>query len=79
MSREEEIRARADAASNGPWWYDGRDIFHKPTGSNMDQIVIPLPLTWHESQAVPDADAEFIAHAREDIPWLLDQLDKPRL
>jgi hypothetical protein len=71
MSRLDEIEARAEAASNGPWWFDGRDIFHKPSDSNLDAIVIPLPLTWHETQAVARADAEFVAHARDDIPWLI--------
>lgn len=47
----------------GPWWYDGRDIFHKPDDNNLDQIVIPLPLTWHESQRVPDTTARLVVEA----------------
>ena len=72
--RVAEIRKREQEASNGPWWYDGRDIFHKKHGTNLDAIIVPLPETWHKTQAVPDADAEFIAHARDDIPWLLSEL-----
>ena len=74
LNRLAEIRKREQEASNGPWWYDGRDIFHKKYGTNLDAIIVPLPETWHKTQAVPDADAEFIAHARDDIPWLLSKL-----
>jgi hypothetical protein len=45
------------------WWYDGRDIFHRPDGTNMQQIVIPLPETWHESQRVPDSVARLVVEA----------------
>ena len=77
MSRVDEIRARAEAATRGPWsaiegpgehWYvcdEGESIasISANDGSNEDQR---------------QPDAEFIAHAREDIPWLLAELDKAR-
>ena len=61
------IRARADAATPGPWrtWNDGH------VGSPTVHIgggVMPTPGS-DPAQRMPDA--EFIAHARTDIPALL--------
>jgi len=52
--RIEEIKARCEAATPGPWdiILNGHNIKVERTPANID----------------------FIAHAREDIPWLLDQL-----
>ena len=75
MSREAEIRARVDAATPGPWrWLD-------------DQQVCPVLIagsreSWQplvgggfpgdgEAVIVRKDDARFIAHAREDVPYLL--------
>lgn len=66
MTRADEIRTRAEKATPGPW-----------------------KITW-PSEEVEDADGrlvaadarqnsdntEFIAHAREDIPWLLAERDR---
>src|SRR5688500_14177874 len=56
----EEIEKRAEAATPGPWW------------------VSPNPEQWVESEHdYPPSrlqDAEFIAHAREDIPALIESL-----
>jgi hypothetical protein len=66
--RLKQIRERAEKAASGPWepecWNDWQDE------SN------PVPLLHLKSPyifATAD-DFEFIAHAREDIPWLLEQL-----
>lgn len=66
-----EIQARADAATAGPWELaspraDGRNAVQK-TGIDL----YGKPVTeWIILDTHPE-DAEFIAHAREDIPKLL--------
>ncbi len=67
MDSIEHIRARAAAASAGPWRRHGADVW--VDGS-------PQPLLRGrdgsgESREQADADAEFVAHAREDIVSLL--------
>lgn len=70
-----EIRARADKATAGPW------VFCKDSASKFWCWIIALtPYPWnaicqHKSS---DADAEFIAHARTDIPALLEEVDRLR-
>lgn len=70
------IRARVEAATSGPWildpergdnpvrvWTDGDvDYFGE---ANSDYTIA--------YNIVPE-DADFIAHARDDIPWLLERL-----
>jgi hypothetical protein len=66
------IKARADAATPGPW--KARTEYpqtvtsptYGPDSSDEDAWVISTSLTHR-----PDADAEFIAHARTDVPALL--------
>ena len=73
--RLDQIEARANAATEGPWktTYEEADQWHSITGS-------PYPLgggLWadHPEVATVDqedeADAEFIAHARTDVPALV--------
>ncbi len=78
--RVAEIRKRAEAATEGPWNAgdytdlpddEGCGITAGPEGTIEERIIayaIEYPWTTPESCT---ADAEFIAHAREDIPWLL--------
>lgn len=71
MKRLEEIKARADAATPGPWDTNGYTIFSTPLeekGFYLGDICFV--------ESVDNNDLEFIAHAREDIPYLLDMLDK---
>lgn len=81
-----EIRARVEKATQGPWTatagYDGgatvaimRDWRDWREGYGGGASVLG-PEAWiHSAQKhQPDANAEFIAHAREDIPYLLDLL-----
>lgn len=73
-TRIEEIGARAEAATKGPWEvsidYSGPESgscetgYARVFGPGADEIV---EYTHRE-------DCEFIAHARADVPWLLDQL-----
>ena len=68
------IRKQADNATEGPWEHEpppgpGEDpmrpicVYPKEDGGTL-AYVQPL-----------EADAEFIAHARTDVPWLLEQVE----
>lgn len=74
-----EIRERAEAASPGPWerglnewavqissvfWGDGRLLAEMNILNEADMVD---PVAYERSEP----NAEFIAHAREDVPWLL--------
>lgn len=66
--REAEIRAREQAATEGPWEPD--------RFSNGDRTPLAMPTESHGYFL--RADAEFIAHARQDIPWMLERIDTVR-
>lgn len=61
MKRLDEIEARADAATEGPWDLIGGGEYVTPVGI----MVAP------DDGGVNGADAEFIAHARTDVPALV--------
>ncbi len=69
-----EIRLRCDAATGGPWkaLIDGRDhesgsdFIMTGTGSSRGEDI--------ELSGGSRADHEFVAHARQDIPRLLDEV-----
>ena len=69
-----EIRARAEAATPGPWTLGpcshGGQILQRGDDSSRETRH---PQTY--LQIVPDSDAEFIAHARTDIPYLLGRIE----
>lgn len=75
----EKIRARCNAARSGPWVsiVEGRD---QTSGSSF--IIIgegnsrgeDLYLTG-DDRPVPVADYDFVANARQDIPFLLAEID----
>ena len=72
ISRLGEIRARIRQSDKGPWYAEGRNwdepyesttvycVFHN--GDTMDRDLVA---------EVAYDNAEFIAHAREDVPYLL--------
>jgi hypothetical protein len=64
----DEIRGRLEAATPGPWWTPNHihpaEVF-SGTGLGDDVCV---------AEEMTKRDAEFIAHAREDVPKLLDAL-----
>lgn len=66
-----EIAARTQAATAGPWWTDrlaesdGSESVGVDAGD--DNWIVPC-------QDLDPADAEFIAHARADVPALLDEV-----
>lgn len=86
MERLAAIRARCEAATLGPWGYDGQH----------DEITADSPdaedywLIVSQCRTAPDAaprdafghqysaDFAFIAHAREDVPYLLAEIDRLR-
>jgi hypothetical protein len=78
--RYKEIRARSKAARPGPWvaFVEGRDF---DGGSSMirigegDNSGEDLYLSG-DSHAVPTADFDFIAHARQDIDFLLEEIER---
>ena len=65
MSRLDEIKARAEAATPGPW-----DVLQYEARTTCDVIGDRIVVT-----QVRKADAKFIAHARTDNPWLIEQLE----
>jgi hypothetical protein len=66
------IRKRADAASLGPWQvvHDATEVSveSEPLGRFVCHLNDNMTAYW--------ADAELIAHARQDIPDLLDELER---
>ncbi len=76
MSRLDEIKARAEAATEGPWVRD----MHSPDMSGRSGWYIRGPRKLGlrsmvlNSRMLP-GDAEFIEHAREDVPWLVEQVE----
>jgi len=83
-----EIRARVEAATPGPWVADPPVA---KVDNNWNRWTVMHPTdgrlgTWFVASLVPDvdrlqdveqehSDAEFIAHARQDVPDLLDTMD----
>jgi hypothetical protein len=68
-----EIATRAAAATKGPWKVE-RD---EPTLSRLvcnDDRTLEIDFGYLGNNTQPDA--EFVAHAREDVPWLLAELEK---
>ena len=79
MSRLDEIKARADVATPGPWHAWDRGIgweVHKGEecapgcGRSCDALNGEFRDTFTR------ADAEFIAAAREDVPWLVSEVER---
>ena len=62
----EAIRKRAEMATEGPWQKDGAIDIHSPNGTEV-------AAAWGGY-----ADQEFIAHARQDIPKLLAEIERSR-
>lgn len=67
--RMEQIRARAEAATPGPWinggqgWIFADALRRSARSGDMADLLA--------SVVTDDHDSDFIAHARDDIPWLL--------
>lgn len=67
--RLDEIEARANAATEGPWFVSDDAVWVDRGEGNADGITGPLaPWCFGE--------ADFIAHSRTDVPWLIEQVRK---
>lgn len=81
--RIKEIAERVGKASKGPWEFDmalsratgsyTRAVYHR-RGYEIIEIVESPDEPDGECIHQSDADAEFIAHSREDTPYLLSRL-----
>lgn len=73
----EEVRKRCNAATKGPWisFLEGRDHLGGDSviGRGIDRSEDDLYLTGGSAE-----DQDFIAHARQDIPLLLDEIERLR-
>jgi hypothetical protein len=78
-----EIRARAEAATDGPWreavlGSEGYDVRAPDVIRGASRIPRARPvarcgqLDWDADKA----NAQFIAHARQDVPWLLAEVER---
>jgi hypothetical protein len=67
------VRQRLDAATGGPWLshIEGRDFLG---GSS----TIETAGEWIEMSGATDADQDFIAHARQDVEILLNEVIRLR-
>lgn len=77
-TRLAEIWARAQAATDGPWRMrhgaTTEDAIHVEFG---EVLVVPDGWGWADNDwRKINADAEFIAHARSDVPWLMAEVDR---
>ncbi len=77
-----EVRSRCDAATPGPWiaFVEGRDM------TSGDTFIVRgtgvAPNTSEEDLYLTGgtiADHDFIAHARQDIPLLLDEIERLKM
>lgn len=80
------IRARADAATRGPWytgigdrhWSDGVEYVPVAVDDAREVDVALIRVCDDGSYSPAVETAEFIAHARTDVPALCDEVDRLR-
>lgn len=80
----DEIRGREQRATPGPWEFDTNGHYtlmchenrHYCVRQGASPIALTGPVGYMPEQSAMDGD--FIAHAREDVPKLLDALDAAR-
>ena len=75
--RLDEIRARAEAATPGPWAAEREDDYEWIVvgGTYEPDCRYVIADCGFDS---PQSNATFIAHAREDIPYLLAEVERLR-
>lgn len=84
MTDEElsEIRARVEAASDGPWSADdegdGGSILDAFGGHVVIGNGVVIDRVGRPAYGVGSPDADFIAHSREDVPALLAEVERLR-
>ena len=78
--RLDKIRARAEAATPGPWVAHGNTVEQVKTGGHQvvgTKLTGPKYMTY-ERLTTKNEDATFIAHSREDISYLLAEVERLR-
>lgn len=81
-----EIEARHEAATPGPWRHTFKDCLYYMSSEFIDREDDPIgvglitsDINQHNAELyATDADMEFIAHARADIPALLAEVRRLR-
>ena len=70
------IRKRTNAATEGPW--ETEHHYNRLTGEHVVSEIPRVAECMGNGDGGLDykEDAEFIAHARTDVPWLLEQVDR---
>lgn len=81
-TQEQAIRSRLNAATEGPWEQGGRSIEAGPP-TYAEVVSVDVECMGHCYGGVGlgiqrEADAQFMAHAREDIPALLAEVHRLR-
>lgn len=79
--REAEIGGRAAAATPGPWTVDLEQCDCSDGLCSHGTYVAAIYVDGErrsEFDEIPDADWQFIAHAREDVPALFAEIDRLR-
>jgi hypothetical protein len=84
VGRIEEIRERSEKATEGPWRVDAGANTEEPRSCCFMVREVDARLereldNEHEPEDIEDSagyDALFIAHARDDVPFLLTKLDE---
>lgn len=73
-----EIEARVEAATEGPWRFEPEGESHcgepQCCSEYWDNRIWGADRVLAESHMLSEADAELIAHARTDVPWLVEQV-----
>ena len=74
----DQIQARADKATAGPWEVDRNHPFSSDIVGIYSSGAKKYVVMVDEDDPTTDAEANFIAHAREDIPALLAMVREQR-
>ena len=75
----EAIKARERAATPGPWLPSGYGWNIVSAGEDGVSVSTRAPQTYLDGTDYdPRADAQFIAHAREDVPALVAEVERLR-
>ena len=73
--RLQEIRARLDAATPGPWRTEGPCMSGDGTYGVWSEADPGEPTIAYR---MAEADADFIAHSRDDVAWLMREVGAAR-
>jgi hypothetical protein len=72
MGRLEEIESRVKLVTRGPWIHS-RFGYQILTNDRMDSIC---QFDGHMEMEQQIANCSFIAHSREDVPWLIEEVKR---